>query len=56
MAAALGVSGGHRERCEGLDDVPGGVDVGGMVGGADAGDGFAGGLGEVGEPVGAGSG
>jgi hypothetical protein len=36
--------------------MPGGVDIGGGVGGADSGDGFAGGLGQVGEPVGAGGG
>ena len=39
-----------------VHDVPGGVDIGGGVGGPDAGDGLAGGLGEVGEPVGAGGG
>ena len=38
------------------DETPGGVDVGGGVGGPDAGDGPAGGGGEVGEPVGAGGG
>ena len=37
-------------------DAPGGVDIGGGVGGPDAGDGSAGGFGQVGEPVGAGGG
>ena len=39
-----------------VQDAPGGVDVGGGVGGPDAGDGSAGGVGQVGEPVGAGGG
>src|SRR5437763_9206914 len=56
MAAVLGVLSGVVSAADVVHDAPGGVDVGGGVAGADAGDGFAGGLGEVGEPVGAGGG
>src|SRR6266496_1854637 len=56
MAAVLGVLSGVVSAADVVHDAPGGVDIGGGVGGADAGDGFAAGLGEVGEPVGAGGG
>jgi hypothetical protein len=56
MAAVLGVLSGVVSAAEVVQDAPGGVDIGGGVGGSDAGDGFAGGLGEVGEPVGTGGG
>src|SRR6266702_5195443 len=56
MAAVLGVLSGVVSAADVVHDAPGGVDIGGGVGGADAGDGFAGGLGKVGEPVGAGGG
>src|SRR5881296_3354449 len=56
MAAVPGALSGGLSVADLVHDPPGGVDVGGGVSGADAGDGFAGGLGEVGEPVGAGGG
>src|SRR5213080_3710600 len=56
MAALLGTFSGGLKSADAVDDAAGGVDVGGGVGGPDAGDGPAGGLGEVGEPVGAGGG
>ena len=56
MVTVSGVRGGRWRAGEGLDDVPGDVDVTRGVGDPDAGDGFAGGLGEVGKPVRAGGG
>jgi hypothetical protein len=56
MVTVSGVRDGRWRAGGGLDDVPGDVGVMRGVGGPDAGDGFAGGLGEVGEPVGAGGG
>src|SRR5204863_565244 len=56
MAAVLRVLSGGLSAADVVHDAPGGVDIGGGVAGADAGDGFAGGLGEVGQPVGAGGG
>jgi hypothetical protein len=56
MAAVLRVLSVGLSAADLVHDPPGGVDVGGGVASADAGDGFAGGLGEVGEPVGAGGG
>ena len=56
MAAVLRAGRSRPGRAEGADDVPGGVGVVRGVGDADPGDGQAGGGGEVGEPVGAGSG
>src|SRR5262245_45851083 len=53
MAAVPGVLSGGVSVADVVHDAPGGVDVGGGVGGPDPGDGFAGGLGQVGEPVGA---
>jgi hypothetical protein len=56
MAAVPGALSGGLSVADLVHDPPGGIDIGGGVAGADAGDGFAGGLGEVGEPVGAGGG
>jgi hypothetical protein len=56
MAAVPGALSGGLSAADVVHDVPGGVDVGGGVAGPDAGDGLAGGLGQVGEPVGAGGG
>jgi hypothetical protein len=56
MAAVPGALSGGLSVADLVHDPPGGIDVGGGVAGADAGDGFAGGFGEVGEPVGAGGG
>ena len=56
MAAVLGVLSGVVSVADVVHDAPGGVDIGGGVAGPDSGDGLAGGLGQVGEPVGAGGG
>ena len=56
MAAVLGALSGVVSAADVVQDAPGGIDIGGGVGGPDSGDGFAGGLGQVGEPVGAGGG
>src|SRR5690349_20313614 len=53
MTAVLESVSGGLESANAVDDAAGGVDVGGGVGGPDTGQGPAGGLGEVGEPVGA---
>ena len=56
MAAVPGVLSGVVSVADVVHDAPGGVDIGAGVGGPDSGDGFAGGVGQVGEPVGAGGG
>jgi hypothetical protein len=56
MAAVLRVLSDGLSVADLVHDAPGGVDVGSGVAGAGSGDGFAGGLGQVGEPVGAGGG
>ena len=53
MAAIPGAFSGVLSAAEVVHDLPGSDDVGGGVAGANAGDGSAGGLGQVGEPVGA---
>src|SRR5206468_6646695 len=54
MAAVLRVLGGGVSVANVAHDAPGSVDISRAVGGPDAGDGFAGGFGQIGEPVGAG--
>src|SRR5437764_8361576 len=56
MAAVLGVLSGVVSAADVVQNAPGGIDIGGGVGGPDPGDGLAGGFGQVGEPVGAGGG
>jgi hypothetical protein len=48
MAAVLGVFSRVVSVADVMQDAPGGVDVGGGVGGPDSGDGLAGGFGQVG--------
>src|SRR6266536_4621534 len=56
MAAVLGLLSGVVSAADVVQDAPGGIDIGGGVGGPDPGDGLAGGGCQVGEPVGAGGG